>query len=115
MIAKVHSINVNTGVKSAAIKAVEAVDNALGRVWDAIDDAGGVLLITADHGNAEEMVDENGNPHTQHSLNPVPFLVASADNNIANVENGGLADIAPTILHLLGLNIPAEMSGKVLV
>jgi len=105
----------HSGNLEAAKKAVEAVDDALGKLRKANDEAGGVLLITADHGNAEEMSDEHDNPHTQHSLNPVPFLVASRKLGKVDVQNGGLADIAPTILKLLDLEIPTEMTGKNLI
>jgi 2,3-bisphosphoglycerate-independent phosphoglycerate mutase len=102
----------HTGDMVAATKAVEAVDNALGRLHEAIKKSGGVMMISADHGNAEEMLDENGKPHTQHSLNPVPLVITIPE---AKLKDGGLADIAPTILQIMGINIPEEMSGEVLV
>lgn len=105
----------HTGDLQAAIKAVEAVDKALGKLMKATDEAGGVLLLTADHGNAEIMTDEKGNPHTQHSLNHVPFVVASEKLGKLETKDGDLTDLAPTVLHLLGLDIPSEMTGKVLV
>ena len=72
------------------------------------------VLITADHGNADNAVNENGTPNTAHSLNPVPFVYVS-DNKGAKVENGSLADIAPTILHIMGIKAPADMTGKDLI
>ncbi|TPW35906.1 2,3-bisphosphoglycerate-independent phosphoglycerate mutase [Oecophyllibacter saccharovorans] len=105
----------HTGELKAAIKAVEAVDKGLGRIYDAIREQNGVLLVTADHGNCETMKDENtGAPHTAHTTNEVPFIVADYDTPIT-VENGRLADIAPTILQLLGLKQPAAMTGHSLI
>ena len=94
----------HTGDLAAAIKAVEAVDACLGRLSQAVEAAGGTLVITADHGNAEMMRDpETGEPHTAHTLNPVPFIVVNAPAAVRRVENGRLADVAPTLLALLGL------------
>jgi len=104
----------HTGDLEAAKKAAEAVDKAVGVVWAATQEVGGALLITADHGNAEEMQDDEGNPHTQHSLNPVPLIVANKKLGRVNAENGDLSDLAPTILKMLDLEIPAEMTGKIL-
>lgn len=105
----------HTGDINAAIKAVESVDVALGKIVAAVDAAGGVLLITADHGNVEEMRDDHDNPHTQHSTNPVPLVVASKKLGKVAVKNGGLADIAPTVLKLLELKQPSEMTGQSLI
>ena len=102
----------HTGVIPAAVKAVEAVDLCVGRVVDALDKVGGVALISADHGNAERLRDENGNPYTAHTTNPVPVVVT--DKNI-KLRNGILSDITPTLLELLGLPIPAEMTSKSLI
>ncbi len=103
----------HTGVKSAAIKAVEAVDKCLGRLFDAVEKAGGVLLVTADHGNAEKMTDEDTKqPHTAHTTGPVPFLVAGKLVQKLSLENGKLCDIAPTMLALLQLEQPEEMTGE---
>ena len=104
----------HTGNLVAATKAVEAVDDAIGEVWKATQDAGAALLLTADHGNAEIMQDEHGNPHTQHSLNPVPLIVASEKLGKVTADDGNLSDLAPTILQMLGIEIPNEMTGKVL-
>ena len=104
----------HTGVFDAAVKAIEAVDTCVGKVVDAMLEADGQVLITADHGNADDMVDENGNVITAHSTNPVPLVHVSA--NPAQLKEGGkLCDIAPTMLKLMGLPIPAEMTGESLV
>ncbi len=104
----------HTGVLSAAIKAVETVDTGLGRIADAIEKAGGALLVTADHGNCETMIDpETGGPHTAHTTNPVPLIMLGGGN--AGVGPGRLADLAPTMLDLMGLGKPVEMNGKSLL
>ena len=105
----------HTGVLAAAIRAVETVDACLGRLLDAIVAKGGRALVTADHGNCEQMLDPaTGGPHTAHTLNPVPcFLVGAADGT--KLRDGILADVAPTILELMGVDQPAEMTGKSLV
>ena len=105
----------HTGVLSAAISAMETVDNCTGRVVDALLAAGGCALITADHGNCEQMVDNNGAPHTAHTANRVPLILVDPDHSHADLQPGILADIAPTILNLLGLPVPKEMTGKNLV
>jgi 2,3-bisphosphoglycerate-independent phosphoglycerate mutase len=100
----------HTGSLPAAIKAVETVDSGLGRIADAIRKAGGALLVTADHGNCETMRDPaTGGPHTSHTTNPVPILLMGGGN--AAVAEGRLADIAPTLLELMGLPQPPEMTG----
>ncbi|MGN0502421.1 MAG: 2,3-bisphosphoglycerate-independent phosphoglycerate mutase, partial [Ruminococcus sp.] len=103
----------HTGVFEAAVKAVEAVDECVGRVVDAIKEMGGVALITADHGNADKMVDDDGEPFTAHTTNPVPFCVIGYDCELK--DGGRLADIAPTILWILGLPQPEEMDGTSLI
>ena len=103
----------HTGVFEAAVKAVEAVDTCVGRVTAAIREMDGVLLLTADHGNADKMVDEDGEPFTAHTTNPVPFCVAGYSCQLR--EGGRLADIAPTMLQILGLPQPEEMDGKSLI
>jgi 2,3-bisphosphoglycerate-independent phosphoglycerate mutase len=101
----------HTGSLPAAIKAVETVDAALGRIADAIERAGGALLVTADHGNCELMRDpETGGPHTAHTTNPVPLFLLGARNR-ALVKEGRLADIAPTLLELMDLPKPLQMTG----
>ncbi len=104
----------HTGSLKAAIKAVETVDTGLGRIADAVVAQGGALLVTADHGNCEMMRDpETGGPHTAHTTNPVPvFLVGRGD---AQLHDGRLADLAPTLLHLMGLETPVEMTGTSLI
>jgi 2,3-bisphosphoglycerate-independent phosphoglycerate mutase len=102
----------HTGVIPAAVKAVEAVDTCVGEVVAALDKVGGVALITADHGNAEKLLDEEGKPYTAHTTNPVPVVVT--DKNI-KLRDGILSDIAPTLLELLELPIPEEMTSKSLI
>ena len=102
----------HTGVFDAAVQAVETVDTCVGRVVKATTDQGGVTLITADHGNAERMLDQDGQPFTAHTTNPVPFCIVGAD---VRLRDGRLADIAPTMLDLMGLNQPEEMDGKTLI
>ena len=105
----------HTGSIPAAIKAVETVDTGLGKIANAIESMGGALLVTADHGNAEMMVDPaTGGPHTAHTLNPVPLILMGAGNRVV-VKKGRLADIAPTLLELMGLPKPAEMTGTSLM
>jgi 2,3-bisphosphoglycerate-independent phosphoglycerate mutase len=105
----------HTGDIAAATKAVETVDACLGRLSQAVEKAGGTLVITADHGNVEMMRDpETGEPHTAHTLNPVPFIVVNPPA-AARVENGRLADVAPTLLDILGLPKPAAMTGHSLI
>lgn len=104
----------HTGKLDAAIKAVEAVDKALGEIVKAIKKQQGALIITADHGNCEMMVDEKtGEPHTQHTLDPVPVILEGVDN--VQLNDGRLADLAPTILKLMNLPQPKEMTGKSLI
>ena len=104
----------HTGVFDAAVKAIEAVDECVGKVVAAMLEADGQILITADHGNADDMIDEVGNVVTAHSTNPVP-LVHVAANPVQLKEGGKLCDIAPTMLTLMGLPVPSEMTGSVLV
>jgi 2,3-bisphosphoglycerate-independent phosphoglycerate mutase len=104
----------HTGVLQAAIKAVETVDTGLGRIVEAVERAGGALLATADHGNCEMMRDPvTGGPHTAHTTNPVPVLLAGLPG--AKLHDGRLADLAPTLLDLLGLKKPDEMTGTSLL
>jgi 2,3-bisphosphoglycerate-independent phosphoglycerate mutase len=103
----------HTGSIPAAVAAVEAVDACLGDVVRAVHEGGGVCLVTADHGNADEMLEDDGSPDTAHSLNPVPFVVTSAAVEV--VGEGVLADVAPTALRLLGIDQPPEMTGRPLV
>jgi 2,3-bisphosphoglycerate-independent phosphoglycerate mutase len=110
----------HTGKMEAAIAAVEAVDETLGHLLDAIGKAGGTAIIIADHGNAEQMVDENGKPWTAHTTNPVPFILIEGERlkvpayggDIKLREDGRLSDVAPTILQILGLPQPQEMTGR---
>jgi 2,3-bisphosphoglycerate-independent phosphoglycerate mutase len=106
----------HTGIEEAAIKAVEAVDTCAGMVVAKIQELGGVVLITADHGNAEQMQDENGEPFTAHTTNPVWFVVVDdSRKGIVLHEGGCLADIAPTMLKMLGIAQPDEMTGRSLL
>ena len=106
----------HTGVIPAAVKAVEKVDELVGKAVDAVKEVDGALFICADHGNAEKMIDyETGEPHTAHTTNPVPFILVNADPSYKLREGGCLADIAPTLLELMGLEQPKEMTGKSLI
>jgi 2,3-bisphosphoglycerate-independent phosphoglycerate mutase len=102
----------HTGVFDAAVKAVETIDTCIGRVEKALSAAGGLLILTADHGNAEQMLDSSGGIQTAHTCDPVPFLFC--DTNV-RLRNGILADIAPTLLEILGIEKPTEMTGKSLI
>jgi 2,3-bisphosphoglycerate-independent phosphoglycerate mutase len=102
----------HTGSIQAAVKAVETVDECLGKVFDAVEEQGGVSLITADHGNAEQMLAEDGSPHTAHTSNPVPLIVSDRDVLLQN--DGELSDLVPTALALLGLAKPLHMTGRIL-
>jgi 2,3-bisphosphoglycerate-independent phosphoglycerate mutase len=100
-------------VIAAAIAGVETIDGCLRRVVDAVHAAGGVCVITADHGNAEQMLEPDGSPSTAHSCNLVPLIVTAQGVRLA--DHGTLADVAPTILALLGLPQPHEMTGRSLI
>ncbi|MEG0804348.1 MAG: 2,3-bisphosphoglycerate-independent phosphoglycerate mutase, partial [Pygmaiobacter sp.] len=105
----------HTGVFDAAVKAVEAVDDCVGKIAALLHEKSGVLLLTADHGNADQMYDEDvSHPFTAHTTNPVPFLVCGL-GNVCLREGGRLADIAPTMLKILGLQQPVEMTGESIV
>src|SRR5699024_3859989 len=103
----------HSGKLAPTIKAIEAVDENLGRVVDAVLEKEGVAIIFADHGNADTLLTEGGNPHTAHTTVPVPVIVTKKDIQLR--EDGILADIAPTILALLGIEQPKEMTGKSLI
>jgi 2,3-bisphosphoglycerate-independent phosphoglycerate mutase len=103
----------HTGVIAAAVQAVEAVDESLGRVLAAVRDTGGVCVVTADHGNADHMLEPDGSPNTAHSLNPVPLIVTSPGLRLRH--EGVLADVAPTVLELLGIAQPPQMTGRSLI
>ena len=103
----------HTGIMDAAVKAVESVDECVGRVVDAIAKQGGTTIITADHGNADKLMEEDGSPFTAHTTNPVPVIVVGHDCKLR--EGGVLADIVPTMLEIMGLPQPAEMTGKSLI
>jgi len=106
----------HSGDLAAAIKAVEAIDACLGRLAAAIDKTGGCLLITADHGNVEMMRDpQTHQPHTAHTTNPVPVVLFHPPQGVVGLANGRLADIAPTLLAILDLTQPAQMTGQSLL
>lgn len=106
----------HTGIEGAAIKAIETVDACVGRTVEAIKETDGIMFICADHGNAEQLLDyETGEPFTAHTTNPVPFILVNADPAYKLREGGCLADIAPTLIELMGLKQPKEMTGKSLL
>ena len=118
----------HTGVIPAAVRAVETVDECLGRVVSTVRESGGACVITADHGNADHMLEPDGSPNTAHSLNPVPLIVVGhgeedgdsdtdgGDGGLELRADGGvLADVAPTVLELLGIDQPAAMTGRSLI
>ena len=107
----------HTGDFDAAVKAITATDKAVKTIYDACQEAGYILAITADHGNAEQMINpETGAPHTAHTTNPVPFIVTGGKGQYqVDGEKGCLADVAPTCLAIMGLPQPEEMTGKNLV
>lgn len=106
----------HTGVEDAAVKAIEAVDECVGKAVDAVKEVDGVLFICADHGNAEQLVDyKTGEPFTAHTTNPVPFILVNAGEEYGLRKGGCLADIAPTLIELMGMEQPKEMTGKSLL
>lgn len=107
----------HTGIKEAAIQAVEAVDACVGRVLNALQQKGGVCLLTADHGNADKMISDDGSPHTAHTTAPVPLVLINYSNQPLCLRDasGALCDIAPTLLEIMGIDKPAEMTGKSLL
>ena len=106
----------HTGVMSAAIKAVEVIDECVGKITNSIERMKGAIFFTADHGNIEVMRDEKtGIAHTAHTHNPVPTVLFGASKDIKKLRNGSLADISPTLLELMGINKPNEMSGQSLL
>jgi 2,3-bisphosphoglycerate-independent phosphoglycerate mutase len=104
----------HTGVIAAAVIAIETVDECLGEVVQAVHESGGVCVVTADHGNADHMLEPDGSPNTAHSLNPVPLIVTVPGIGLRG-EGGILADVAPTVLDLLGIAQPPEMTGRSLL
>ena len=105
----------HTGIMEAAIKAIEVVDECVGKTVDAILDVDGQMFICADHGNAEKLLDEDGEPFTAHTTNPVPFVLVNYDEDYTLREGGCLADIVPTMIEMMGMEQPAEMTGKSLL
>ena len=109
--AEVHRLQAEGG---AAVAAIEAVDSCLSSVVQAVHESGGACIITADHGNADHMLEDDGSPNTAHSLNPVPLIVTVPGLELRS-SGGILADVAPTVLQVLGIEQPAEMTGKSLI
>ena len=105
----------HTGVMSAVVKAVETVDECVGKAVEAIKEVDGVMFICADHGNAEQLVDDAGEPYTAHTTNPVPFILVNYDEAYTLREGGRLCDIVPTLIEIMGLEKPAEMTGESLL
>ena len=106
----------HTGVEAAAIAAIEAVDECIGKAVEALKEVDGQMFITADHGNAELMVDEaTGEPWTAHTTNPVPFILVNYDPAYTLKEGGALCDIVPTMIDMMGMEKPAEMTGQSLL
>ena len=108
----------HTGVMAAAVKACEAVDRCVKKVLTTALDKGATILVTADHGNSEKMVDENGQMHTAHTLNPVPCILVSPEDGkfrYAELRPGVLGDIAPTILQIMDMDKPEKMTGSSLI
>ena len=104
----------HTGSLEAAIKAVETIDGCVGRVVEAINAQNGVLIITADHGNCEQMIDyKTGEPHTAHTTNKVPLILVGIDN--VKLREGKLSDLAPTMLQIMGFEKPEEMTGESII
>jgi 2,3-bisphosphoglycerate-independent phosphoglycerate mutase len=105
----------HTGIIEAAVKACEVVDQCVEKVVSAALEKGGTVLVTADHGNAEKMKDENNRTFTAHTLNPVPLVMVSRDIQNIRLKEGVLGDIAPTMLDIMGIEKPAEMTGNSLI
>ena len=106
----------HTGSLPAAIKAVETVDDCVGKIAKIIEEKKGNLIITADHGNADQMIDyKTGEPHTAHTTNPVPIILVTDNKELKLKNDGKLADLAPTMLELMGIEKPAEMTGESLL
>jgi 2,3-bisphosphoglycerate-independent phosphoglycerate mutase len=101
----------HTGMLGATETALQVVDACVGRIVDRVRELGGITMITGDHGNAEQMIDEGGGPLTAHTLNPVHLILVDEQRRNEKLRNGIFADVAPTMLHLLGLEVPAEMTG----
>jgi 2,3-bisphosphoglycerate-independent phosphoglycerate mutase len=106
----------HTGIVNAAVKAVEAIDECVGKVYDALMSVDGQMFILADHGNVEQLIDYNtGEPFTAHTTNPVPFILVNYDEDYTLKEGGCLADVAPTLIDMMGLIKPVEMTGNSLL
>ena len=97
------------------LRAIETVDECVGKVVEAVKEVDGVMFICADHGNAEKLIDDNGEPYTAHTTNPVPFILVNYDEAYTLKENGKLCDIIPTLIDIMELEKPAEMTGESLL
>jgi 2,3-bisphosphoglycerate-independent phosphoglycerate mutase len=105
----------HTGNIKATVKSLEFIDTCLGQVHAAVEESGGTLIVTADHGNVERMLDKDGLPMTSHTTNRVPLIIVDEGLRHLELREGKLEDVSPTILHLLGLKQPDEMTGKSLI
>ena len=105
----------HSGILTAAISAVETVDTCLGKILKKLEELEGEAIITADHGNAEEMIAEDGSPHTAHTTTPVPYIIFSERFRALKAKEGSLKDLAPTLLYLLGIKKPKKMTGELLI
>ena len=105
----------HTGIMDAVVKAIETVDECVGKVVEAVKEVDGVMFICADHGNAEKLIDDTGEPYTAHTTNPVPFILVNYDEAYTLKENGKLCDIIPTLIDIMELEKPAEMTGESLL
>ena len=105
----------HTGIMEAAIQAIEAVDECVGKALNAILETDGQMFICADHGNAEKLIDADGEPSTAHTTNPVPFILVNYKEGYKLREGGCLADIVPTLIEMMDMQQPAEMTGKSLL
>ena len=105
----------HTGKYEAAVEGVEATDKGIGIIYQACKAAGYTLFVTADHGNAEKMLAEDGQPHTAHTCNRVPFIMTDSKRAFNMKKEGSLSDVAPTVLKVMGLPIPSEMDGSSLL
>lgn len=105
----------HTGVYDATVEAVGHTDEAIGKIYEACEKNGFTLFITSDHGNAEKMIGDTGNPHTAHTTNKVPFVMTSKKHQFTKGQTGALCDVAPTIVKIMGLEQPEEMTGQSLL
>ena len=105
----------HTGIYSAAVLAIEATDKAIGVIYEACKEHGYVMFVTADHGNAEKMIAEDGTPHTAHTCSRVPFVATGSRGFIGFEDGFALCDVAPSVLDVMGVELPKEMDGRSLI